>query len=164
MSLPDHELEFIQEAMASANRQVQGLLRALPAVQAITPLSLEALTSLAPQKIDAIDLMLKRFENVFEAGRRLFRAALLLWEEPQDGLSYIDVLNRLEKIGILESAQQWREVGRTRNAVVHEYAMRPDDQVKAINAACAHAEDALKIVNHTLGMMTRRIIAECSPR
>ncbi|MEI9965080.1 MAG: hypothetical protein WDM92_10575 [Caulobacteraceae bacterium] len=162
MSRPARETEFIESAIASTGRLTDGLERSLAAVRPLVPISPAGVARMSPAEADAVDLLLKRFETAFEAGRRLFRAALLVWDEPQDGLTFIDLLNRAEKIGVLQSANLWRDIGRTRNSVVHEYAMNPDDAAVAINAAHAHAGAALELLRQALAAIAQRYPAEPS--
>lgn len=59
-------------------------------------------------------------------GAKLFRALLREWRElDDDAMPMIDVLNRLEKLGIIDSVQTWDELREVRNAITHEY---PDDE------------------------------------
>lgn len=58
-------------------------------------------------------------------GRKLFRLALQQWRElDPDSMTMLDILNRLEKLGIIESVETWDELRELRNALAHEY---PED-------------------------------------
>ena len=53
--------------------------------------------------------------------------------EYRDNMSLRDVLNRLEKLEIIDSAQEWIEFRKVRNAATHEYPDNEDEVIEAIN-------------------------------
>lgn len=58
-------------------------------------------------------------------GGKLFKLALQQWRElDSDELTMLDILNRLEKLGIIESVEAWDKLREIRNALTHEY---PED-------------------------------------
>lgn len=48
----------------------------------------------------------------------------------------IDNLGRLERFGLVDSVDEWLEMRRLRNRLVHEYIERPDDLAPALERAC----------------------------
>lgn len=46
---------------------------------------------------------------------------MLLLEEDIETLAFIDVLNKLEKLRIIEDVEQWKQLRKIRNLVVYEY-------------------------------------------
>ncbi len=58
-------------------------------------------------------------------GGKLFRLALKYWrEDDNDSLTMLDVLNRLEKLRVIDRVETWDQLREIRNAIAHEY---PDD-------------------------------------
>ena len=55
-------------------------------------------------------------------------------EEDIEDVPFIDLLNRLEKLNILESAEQWLELRKIRNALSHTYEGEPEELSIAINS------------------------------
>jgi hypothetical protein len=79
-------------------------------------------------------------ETVQDAiGSRLFPAVLTLLREPYEYKPMIDKLNRLEKLGYLESVDQWNQLRVVRNHFAHDYPS--DDALKA-----AYLNDAVRTV------------------
>jgi hypothetical protein len=64
---------------------------------------------------------------------KFFPELLKLMGEIPTGPSYIDLLNHLEKIGLIESTEFWKELRRTRNFVSHEYPGNPDLAASHLN-------------------------------
>jgi len=48
----------------------------------------------------------------------------------------IDNLARMERIGLIDSADEWLEMRGLRNRLVHEYIERPADMAPALERAC----------------------------
>lgn len=48
----------------------------------------------------------------------------------------IDNLGRLERLGLVNSVDEWLQMRRLRNRLVHEYIDRPDDLAPALERAC----------------------------
>lgn len=48
----------------------------------------------------------------------------------------IDNLNRMERIGLITSADEWMQMRGLRNRLVHEYIDRPEDLAPALERAC----------------------------
>lgn len=53
----------------------------------------------------------------------------------------IDNLNRLEKLGLVSSADSWLQMRRLRNRLVHEYFDRPEDMAPALERACRFTDE-----------------------
>lgn len=58
-------------------------------------------------------------------GGKLFRLALKYWrEDDNDDLTMLDVLNRLEKLRVIDRVETWDRLREIHNAIAHEH---PDD-------------------------------------
>jgi len=47
--------------------------------------------------------------------------------------TFIDKLNRLEKLGAIPSAEQWNEIRQIRNRMTHEYPDAPEHNADNVN-------------------------------
>ena len=87
-------------------------------------------------------------------GAKLFRALLREWRElDDDATPMIDVLNRLEKLGVIDSVQRWDELRELRNTITHEYP--DDDALRLANIQLAldgyrHMRDIMHRIEHRL--------------
>ena len=66
-------------------------------------------------------------------GARLFKQLLQLLEEDISNLAFIDILYKLEKLKLLESAKDWVMLRQTRNLVSHEYPFLKEVQTEELN-------------------------------
>ena len=86
------------------------------------PLSLTKYEALTEDEIEHIDQFIFRFSKLQDAmGQKLFKSFLVALDEDIDHLPFVDILNRLEKIEILEDINIWRELREYRNELSHNY-------------------------------------------
>ncbi len=98
------------------------------------PLTSETYTKLSEDEIQDIDQYLYRFSKLQDAmGQKLFKAIVSLYDYQVDPLPMIDVINRIEKLGIIYSAGDWDSLRETRNALAHEYDDEPEQMASLIN-------------------------------
>lgn len=67
-------------------------------------------------------------------GQRLFKAILLFLQEDVEGLPFVDVLSKLEKLSLIESSAQWQMLREVRNEIAHQYDDAPELAAQALNA------------------------------
>jgi len=69
-------------------------------------------------------------------GAKLFRTVLYeLKEIDNQNLSMIDILNLLEKLGIIENSKDWDTLREIRNSLAHEYPFDIDERIENIKMA-----------------------------
>lgn len=66
-------------------------------------------------------------------GTRLFKQLLEFLEEDIAGLPFLDILYKMEKLNLLENAQDWVMLRQTRNTVSHEYPFYTEIQADELN-------------------------------
>jgi hypothetical protein len=103
------------------------------------PLDEKTYQQLNDDDIEHIDQFLFRFAKLQDAmGERLFRLLLeLLQEENIRNKPFIDILNRLEQLGLLEDKNVWLELKSIRNNIAHQYENEPQSASEALNAIYA---------------------------
>ena len=73
-------------------------------------------------EIAVLDQFSTRFGKLQDAmGAKLFPAVLELTKEQGELKAFIDKLNRLEKIGAIQSADDWLLLREVRNTFSHDY-------------------------------------------
>lgn len=100
------------------------------------PLRAENYLQLTDNEVAHIDQFLFRFSKLQDAmGEKLFLLILeLLKEENVKNKPFIDILNRLEQIGLLEDKTIWLELRKIRHSIAHQYEDAPQQMVEALNA------------------------------
>ena len=115
-------------------------------VKEIFPISAPRYQSLSDDEIGAIDQYLFRFAKLQDTlGNRLFRLIVSEYEDNINQLTFIDILNRLEKIGVLDDVNIWRKLRDIRNDISHQYDDEPQEMAEALNNIFAYKSELLKI-------------------
>jgi len=90
--------------------------------------------NLTDDEVEHIDQFLFRFSKLQDTiGEKLFKTILLFLDEDIENKPFIDILNRLEKLELIESANIWRELRKDRSDLSHTYDDEPEEMAKSIN-------------------------------
>lgn len=89
-----------------------------------------------------LDQIACRFTKLQDSmGEKVLPLILVLAQEPiSSGVTFVEKLNRLERIGAIPSAEEWKQLRVARNAVAHEYPDDPELRTSAINRFLAGAK------------------------
>ena len=125
----------------------------------ILPLNLENLRNLSKNQIAHLDQLIYRFTKLQDTiGRKIFPLMLgLLGEEIGDN-TFIDKLNKLEKIGALENKQFWQDLRGTRNLISHEYPEEKELILEAINKCMIDATRLLQYWEYLKQFIDKRVM------
>ena len=125
-------------ALEECKKHIQRINTALKFLEPLFPLTEEALNALSDEQTAVLDQFLYRFAKLQDCiGLRLIPAVYALLESDTSAHPFIDILNRLEKLGVLTSADDWQYFRSLRNNFAHEYPDRPEDIVHGLNALYA---------------------------
>lgn len=141
------KLNPIEVALWEADRHKETLGPALKQWLSSPAANLNALES-DPEKLRLVDQILFRFTKLQDAvGNRLIPATLSALQEPFEDWPMIDRLNRLEKLGFINTDEwlAWREI---RNRLAHEYPDLPEIRFAAILNSIKAAEQLLICYAH----------------
>ena len=126
-------------------------------VSHLFPLDVGNYSSLSNDDLSYFDQLIFRFSKLQDImGTRFFPALLEnLGEDVQD-IPFIDLLNRLEKLNIIEDAGQWFTLRETRNNVTHEYPFDEADITEGLNALNVQINILGKIMLRTFEYVKHR--------
>jgi len=83
--------------------------------------------------VKTIDTFIYRFSKIQDyMGEKLFPAALDILGEYKSSLSFKDILNKLERLELILSVQQWMNFREIRNTLTHEYPENEDEIIEGI--------------------------------
>lgn len=112
------------------------------------PLTADVITNLNDTELAVLDQFSTRFAKLQDAmGAKLFPAVLELTREQGNFPAFLDKLNRLEKIGAIESADRWLVLREMRNEFAHDYPDDPVIQAAILNKAYPLANELLAILH-----------------
>ncbi len=88
------------------------------------------------EKIKTIDTFIYRFIKLQDMmGDKLFKIFLDEIGEYRDDMSLLDVLDKLEKFGIVDASENWMAYRKLRNRLTHEYPDNEDEILEGIEVA-----------------------------
>lgn len=114
-------------------------------LQDVLPLSDKKYTKLTSMQIKNIDQFLFRFSKMQDTiGEKLFRLIVEDFVEDTSRMTFIDILNQLERIGIIENIQEWQNLRKARNDISHQYDDEAEEMAEAINKIFAQKDTLLE--------------------
>ena len=136
----------LTSAITIAKKHAERLQYAITKIAHKFPISVEQLVILTNEEIETFELFTSRFAKLQDfIGTKLYPLFLeLSGEEPQK-MTFIDLLNKLEKLGIIDSAEEWKLMRNARNHISHEYPENPE--LMAVNMNIAY-EFSPKLINY----------------
>lgn len=109
------------------------------------------------QKVAIIDSFIFRFSKFQDAlGKKLFPLTLQLLGEDIENLPFIDWLNKLERLGLIPSAEFWFELRNLRNLITHTYPWETEKLLRNLHDALDKSEELLKLYEDLKNFLTQR--------
>ena len=106
----------------------------LPEIEKWMPISSEDFEK--TEIVKTIDSFIYRFIKIQDRmGDKLFPEFLNLLQEYKSNMALIDVLNDLERLGILNKAEEWIDYRKLRNNLTHEYPGNEGEIIEALQLA-----------------------------
>ncbi|MFP4485052.1 MAG: hypothetical protein ACLFO1_09395 [Spirochaetaceae bacterium] len=122
--------ETIESATRECESHVSKLEVADEELQARRPLTEEQLNELDRHELAHLDQLIYRFTRLQDSmARRLLPALYRELEADESPKPFLDVLNRLEQIGVISSVDEWQNYRNLRNNLAHDY---PGSQVETL--------------------------------
>jgi len=88
------------------------------------------------ESVKVIDTFIFRFTKLQDyLCRKLFRRFLDVIGELFENMSFIDILDKLERLGIIESTEEWLEIRKLRNKLTHDYPQELEEIKEEIKIA-----------------------------
>ncbi len=99
-----------------------------------------------PEKLETIDSFIFRFCKMQDTmGEKLFPLTLEALGEEIRNKPFIDVLNRLERLEILPSVEEWKKLREFRNFLTHVYPWETEEIIKNIEFALKYSDVLISI-------------------
>lgn len=124
----------LTETLAICDLHFQRMMFAYNSIQKYFPLTELNFSQISQMEMALFDQLIYRFSKLQDSmGTRLFKQILEALEEDVSGLPFIDILSKMEKLRLLESAKDWVALRQTRNTISHEYPFYKDVQIEELN-------------------------------
>lgn len=117
------------------------LKRANILLEQIKKFSLDDSINEDDEKIKTIDAFIFRYTKLQDfVSDKLFKRLLAAMGEYKSNMSFIDVLDKLEKLEIISNSDNWINFRQLRNQLTHEYPDNISDIIDGINLAIDYFE------------------------
>lgn len=105
---------------------------------------------------ERVDAFVSRFSRLQDTvGDKLLPQLLTILGEKTE--SVIDNLDRAEKLGFLDSADEWMSIHNLRNQMIHEYIEDPLILLSALQSGHNYVPTLVKVANNILSEVERRL-------
>src|SRR3990167_11049352 len=112
----DDKKSVLLENLESLERSAEHLRYPLEKCKTLAP-------PFSPENLESIEALSARFARTADILTQKVVRSLLLYLREEAG-SFIDTTNRMEKMGLTDSAQTMLEIRDLRNEIVHDYSHR----------------------------------------
>ena len=124
----------LRQAQKECRKHAQRLRYIQEKAQPLFPLDTDRYENLDDDGVGLIDQLLFRFGKLQDTvGQRIFPALLHVLLEWQENQSFLDRLLLLEKLEVIDSAQDWTNLRELRNTLTHEYPDSPEHNTQSLN-------------------------------
>ncbi len=115
------------------------------------PLTVEQYTNLNDIDLSFLDQLIFRFSKLQDTlGEKIFPSVLTLSEEDVKRKTFIDILNRLEELGVIKKSE-WLKLREIRNEIAHEYSFNKKELVESITNIYNTSNDLIKFFDDVYG-------------
>lgn len=126
----------LAEVLESARGAGARLRLSLDRLSTLFPLTAAGIPPGDSQAAEAVDAFQKRFETLQDTlANPVFRAVVAAEFAEAKVQTLRDVLNLMEKLGVIDRVADWDLIRQARNRLAHEYPTRPDRQAAQLNDA-----------------------------
>ncbi len=130
----DIVIEKLEKIFYECDRHILRINNASSKMSNTMPLTKEKFINLSDDEVEHIDQFLFRFAKLQDAmGQKLFKSILLYLNEDIEAKPFIDILNMMEKLHLLESALEWKKLRDNRDELSHNYEDEPEEMSESIN-------------------------------
>ena len=151
----------LKETLAICEIHHQRMVFAFNSIKGHFPLTETEFGSISELEMALFDQLIYRFSKLQDSiGTRLFKQLLEALEEDVTGLPFIDILNKLEQINLLDDSKDWIKLRQTRNIVTHEYPFFKEMQMEELNLLPGEVQKLSaiweKLDNYTQGLFDNK--------
>lgn len=124
----------IRHTLAAGDAHNTRMKSALRKLSALFPLSVSRFRELTEDQVSYTDQLILRFLKLQDLlGQKLFSLLLLALQEDYSNRPFLDIINRLEQLRIIDSAEKWIGLREVRNLITHDYPHLAEELVDGLN-------------------------------
>jgi hypothetical protein len=134
-------LATLQSALGENNSHAEKIRRAVQILAPLVPLTVESFSGLGDEAIMVVDQLIYRFTKMQDSlGTRFLPALYALLEDDDRPRPFLDILNRLEQLRVVEDVATWQFFRDLRNPLAHDYPESIQQTIATFNLLHADIE------------------------
>jgi len=143
-------INIFKEKIYECDRHVEKINISKSHLSSVLPLSTQRYLKLGDVEISFIDQLIFRFSKLQDTlGEKIFPFILILSKENVKRKTFIDILNRLEELEVVDK-DKWLRLREIINNIAHEYSFNLDEVVDSIELIYDVSDELIKIYEDIL--------------
>lgn len=160
INLMDTQRLKVEKYLNECNKHKSKIIEAFQEIQEIFPLSGKKYKELTDYQIKNIDQFLFRFSKMQDTiGDKLFKFIAKDFVDNVENMTFIDILNTLEKANIIASVQDWKNLREIRNNISHQYDDEEEDMAEALNKIFAQKDILIEIFENIVNFYQNKALS-----
>ena len=137
--------DSLNQRLYECNKHIEKINDAKEYLKDLMPLSVDNYLKINKIQSSFIDQLIFRFSKLQDTiGGFLFKAILILAKEDVKSMTFLDILNRLEELKIIDK-NRWLYLRESRNEIAHEYSFNQEEVVDNINIIYEKTDELIKV-------------------
>ena len=150
-----------QEKIYECNKHIEKINDAKEYLNDIMPLDINKYLILNKIESSFVDQLNFRFSKLQDTmGESLFKSILIMSEEEVKKMTFLDILNRLEELEIINK-NDWLKLREVRNEIAHEYSFNQEEVVDNINLIYTKSNELINTCNNVCKFIQIQFSIKC---
>ena len=155
----------IRKTIAAGDAHNSRMKSALNKLAPVFPLSEDKFRELNEDQVSYTDQLILRFLKLQDLlGQKLFPQVLLVLQEDYSNRPFLDMINRLEQLRILDSAEKWIALREVRNLITHDYPHLIGELIDGLNQLSVNTIELSGVFEKVRDYIAGRLGAETSDK
>jgi len=156
--LTEELTDKIRQTLAACEAHNSRMKSALGRLSDCFPLTESRFRDLTEDEVSYTDQLILRFLKLQDLmGQKLFNQILLILQEDYSERPMLDIINRLEQLRILDSAEKWIELREVRNLITHDYPHLMAELVEGLNQLSVKSKELSNLFENIRRTINSRI-------
>jgi hypothetical protein len=142
--------QTFKEKIFECNKHAQKIEVAQKHLSNFIPLNVQSYQNMSEIDTSFVDQLIYRFSKLQDTlGEKIFPSILILAHEDVKKKTFIDILNRLEELEVVDR-NEWLKLREMRNEIAHEYSFNLEEVVDSIVSIYTISSQLLAIYRKTV--------------
>lgn len=135
----------LKNSLIECNKHIFKIAYDVNEMRNFMPLTIEKYNNLSDAETTLIDSYILRFTKLQDRMGKLFEQILQENNIDTEAMSFINILNYMEKYHIIDNTDEWHEIRKIRNNFTHEYPDDDKENIEQLNESFFKAKNIFAI-------------------